>query len=257
MQLAKKIDQSRELTRVAAREIGAHLLALNLYPLGLVEEFRRKDQPHPKFATNQRPLLLVHGVIHNHSAFIHMKRGLQTAGFKNVFTVNYTTRHGYFPKMVHQLSQRVNEVMEITRSDRIDIVAHSLGGLVARSYMVNGEGRGKIASLVTLGTPHRGTKLSPLLKTFLGGPLFRDLRVGSKLIEQLNSHSLPRDSKIVSIYSKNDWTIWPQTNCQVDGFPSEAFQSYEVNSVGHMGLLYSSKVLNLVVENLRNPHQLG
>ncbi|MCB0394093.1 MAG: hypothetical protein KDD25_06020 [Bdellovibrionales bacterium] len=233
------------------REFGAHLLALNLYPVGVVRRIQRRGEPHSEFAPNNRPVLLVHGVIHNHSAFIRMKRFLQMSGFRNVFTVNYATRHGYFPHMVEQLSHRVDEILDLTQSKRIDIVAHSLGGLVAKSYMVKGGGRGKIGKLITLGTPHKGTFLSPLLKTFLNGPLYRDLRVGSKLLEELNSLSLPNESSITSIYSKYDWTIWPQSNCEVEGFPRKSFQSITVDSVGHMGLLYSPKVFRHILSQLR------
>ncbi len=42
-------------------------------------------------------------------------------------------------------------------SRRLVIVAHSMGGLVAKSYMVEHRGVSKVKKLITLATPHRGT----------------------------------------------------------------------------------------------------
>jgi len=52
--------------------------------------------------------------------------------------------------------------------DRIDLIAHSLGGLDARYALTHLGLAGRVRSLVTVGTPHRGTPLADLA---LKGPL--------------------------------------------------------------------------------------
>ncbi len=52
--------------------------------------------------------------------------------------------------------------------DRVDVIAHSLGGLDARYALARYELGRKVRSLVTIGTPHRGTPLADLASN---GPL--------------------------------------------------------------------------------------
>ncbi len=52
--------------------------------------------------------------------------------------------------------------------DRVDIIAHSLGGLDARYALAHLGLATKVRALVTIGTPHRGTPLADLAT---GGPL--------------------------------------------------------------------------------------
>ncbi|HEU4611724.1 MAG TPA: alpha/beta fold hydrolase, partial [Kofleriaceae bacterium] len=51
---------------------------------------------------------------------------------------------------------------------RVDIIAHSLGGLDARYALAHLGLASKVRALVTIGTPHRGTPLADLA---VGGPL--------------------------------------------------------------------------------------
>jgi triacylglycerol lipase len=150
--------------------------------------------------------------------------------------------------MVQQLSERVEQICQETRSEQIDIVAHSLGGIVSRYYMSLGEGRGRVKHLVTLGTPHRGTDLSVLLKGVYFGALDSDLKSGSYLINLLTETSLPADSTLTSIYAQHDWTVWPRGNCAVEGLPQHAFHNIQVDNMGHMSLLYSSEVVELTMK---------
>ena len=85
---------ARIAAKVAAHEMASHLLAVNLYPLGVMRGREQRVDAHPIHAPNSRPILLVHGVVHNPSAFFRLKKFLLRKGFKNIFTVNYSTRHG-------------------------------------------------------------------------------------------------------------------------------------------------------------------
>lgn len=56
------------------------------------------------------------------------------------------------------LKVRIEEILNETGAEKVNIVAHSKGGLEAR-YMISSLGMGdKIASLTTVATPHRGSK---------------------------------------------------------------------------------------------------
>ncbi|MEZ4872943.1 MAG: hypothetical protein R2827_12055 [Bdellovibrionales bacterium] len=249
MNLADKLRPIQPAFVAGVKELYYHSRAFHLYPLGLFENKRTLAQ-HSIYAPNKKPVLFVHGVIHNRSAFFPMKKYLIDRGYRNLYSMNYSTRHGSLIGMVEDLANRVDEVLLKTGSDQVDIVAHSLGGLVSRYFMSVGEGRGKVRQLITLGTAHKGTNASVLLKLFLSGSLSRDLRRKSYFIKTLNQTPIPSKSKIVSIYSKNDWTVWPHHSCHLDGDPGQNLTNCCVESTGHLGLLYNPLVFESVHQHL-------
>lgn len=233
----------------ALREVGATLVAANLYPFGLfgTDEALKK---HSKLAHNPRPIVLVHGIIHNRSAFLTLQNRMRKLGWENIYTINYSTFHGNILQMVEELSERVNSVLAKTGAKQVDIVAHSLGGLVSRTYMSLGDGRGKVSRLVTLGTPHQGTRLNFFAKGLSRGALDQDLKSNSFLIRLLNQTALPRSSQIISIYSDFDWTVWPGNNGMALGSPSSAIKNIRLENIGHIGLLYDGQAFDAVVKAL-------
>jgi hypothetical protein len=252
--LSSKIKRGSRIVRGTIKEIGAHLVAAQFYPLGF---FERGEEPsvhrrRPKGA-NPRPILLVHGIIHNRSAFVRLKRRMEKRGWVNVFTLNYSTFHGNVLQMVEELSRKVDLVMKRTGATQIDIVAHSLGGIVARTYMSLGEGRGRVRRLVTLGTAHQGTQLSFVVKGLSRGALDADLKVNSYLMRLLHNTELPKNSEIISIYSPFDWTVVPGENGHCVGRPRASIKNIQLDLVGHMGLLYSGEAFDAVVRSITAP----
>src|SRR3989344_59328 len=54
------------------------------------------------------------------------------------------------------LDQKINSILEQPGAEKVDLVAHSMGGLVARNYIRDTENAQKVRKLFTLGTPHLG-----------------------------------------------------------------------------------------------------
>ncbi|MDD5031645.1 MAG: hypothetical protein PHR36_01205, partial [Patescibacteria group bacterium] len=55
------------------------------------------------------------------------------------------------------LKEKINQVKEITGKNKVDIIAHSMGGLVARSYIEGSDYQDDIDQVIFLGTPHQGS----------------------------------------------------------------------------------------------------
>ncbi|MDP3948154.1 MAG: alpha/beta hydrolase [bacterium] len=55
------------------------------------------------------------------------------------------------------LDQKIEQIKQQTNNQKVDIVSHSMGGLVARNYIADPSRAQKIRKLVTLGTPHLGS----------------------------------------------------------------------------------------------------
>lgn len=73
-----------------------------------------------------------------------------------------------------QLKHRVEEVLSQTGAGKVHIIAHSMGGLDARHMIVDLGMADKVASLTTIGTPHRGTILADHVLSH-GGVLLMDV----------------------------------------------------------------------------------
>lgn len=266
--MENKWDMGKNIAKATASEVNSLLMAANCYPVGLLQKIKRKNplifdgsssdqQTHKKTSSlkykNTHPVVLVHGIAHNASAFVKMQDQMKKQGWINVFTVNYDNLHGDILKMVEQLSLQVDKVLKVTKKSQVDIVAHSLGGLVSRYYMVLGSGQGKVRHLVTLGTAHKGTRLSPFLKLFSSTKaLSKDLYENSSFLKTLQQATLPKNTTMTSIYSKCDWAIWPQGNGLAEGIPQHAFKNIQLESVGHVGLLYDTDVFQHVIESLKS-----
>lgn len=95
-----------------------------------------------------------------------------------------------------QLKERVSEV-----EGKVDILAHSMGGLVSRWYIEVLEGDEKVDSLITLATPHQGTA-----SAYIGfiTPAGREMVPGSEVLQTLNTGELPEDVEYTAVYGSED-----------------------------------------------------
>ncbi len=90
------------------------------------------------------------------------------------------------------LSSYVDQVRARTGSERVDVIAHSQGGLVARHFVKYLGGDAKVDSLISLGAPHYGA-LSASIVTFLGlgsclgVPSCQQMSQGSDYLTELNA----------------------------------------------------------------------
>jgi len=96
----------------------------------------------------------------------HYFRGIRTMLLKHGFSVY----HSNVPwaervnKRAEQLRKNVLNVLERVDIEKVNIIAHSMGGLDARHMLFSDRNKGKIhkriASLTTIGTPHLGTSFA-------------------------------------------------------------------------------------------------
>ncbi len=104
------------------------------------------------------PVVLVHGYLCNHRIWDDMVAVLRVNGH-DVFAVNlepvFCSIDGYAPIIEHAVSKLLHH----TGQQRVALVGHSMGGLAIRAWLrVHGSQR--VARIITLGTPHAGTKIA-------------------------------------------------------------------------------------------------
>jgi photosystem II stability/assembly factor-like uncharacterized protein len=90
-----------------------------------------------------------------------------------------------------QLNDKINEIKTITNVNKIDIVAHSMGGLVAEDY-ISQYGNGSVNKLIFVGTPHLGAPQAAktlLLGDDLGFSFFNKSLVNKEYVKEISSNS--------------------------------------------------------------------
>ena len=115
--------------------------------------------------TTQYPILLVHGIAIKEfklvRAFGRIGTRLQKAGY-TVFTSD-TDGFGTIENNAAQLKAQLERILAETGTEKVNIIAHSKGGLDAK-YMIRNLGMAdRVASLTTLCTPHGGSQVATWL----------------------------------------------------------------------------------------------
>ena len=91
--------------------------------------------------------------------FTKLKIELQQAGYNgncNVFEAPWDWRMPIHEAMENYLKKWIAFAKAKSGKDKVDIVAHSMGGLLARSYIQDENYEGDINKLIFIGTPHKG-----------------------------------------------------------------------------------------------------
>lgn len=108
------------------------------------------------------------------------------------------------------------------RQGKFDIVAHSMGGIVARIYLDRHSGHERVASLITLGTPYRGSlKIVEMLHSGLGG-LGNFLAGGSDEVRRV-AFTFPSAFELLPSYE----------NCCIRGLPGEPREVFDIYDEEH------------------------
>lgn len=235
--------------------LAGHLL---LYPSGILPERRqplalpRHPSPQPRPAAEatvhvdvdvaadaprlptpaKPPVLLLHGFIDNRSVFVLLRRSLAQHGRQHVESLNYSPLTCDIRAAAALLARHVEELCERTGRDTIDIVGHSLGGLIARYYVQRLGGDRRVRTLVTLGTPHGGTRVAPLADAH---PIVRQMRPGSSVVEELKRPAPGCRTRFVSFWSDLDQLMLPLETACVD-HADLLVQNVRVTGIGHLAL---------------------
>lgn len=121
--------------------------------------------PQPAFHRTRHPIVLMHGFGllaflarggHLHEEAMHLRlHGLAA------FAPNITPYH-VIPQRAAMWKQRIDVILEQTGAEKVNLIAHSMGGLDAR-YLISKMGMApRIASLTTISSPHRGSSLAQM-----------------------------------------------------------------------------------------------
>ncbi|MDD7966645.1 esterase/lipase family protein [Actinomycetospora lemnae] len=252
--------------RGLAVEIAWTAVHVSLYPWGLVDEVLRPAGTfvHHRTAalstaqrslvvsdmeTSTTPVLLVHGIVDNRSIFALLSRALRRRGFGVVHAVNFsvlTAFTGDVRAAARELGHHVERLCASTGADRVHIVGHSLGGLMARYYVQRLGGDARVDTLVTLGTPHRGSLIAHFLPPTR---VPQQLQPGSDLLRELEEPAPGCRTRFLAVWSRQDQLIVPQSAARLT-HPDLAVTEVELEHVGHLSMTIDPEVVHLVTRLL-------
>jgi hypothetical protein len=187
-----------------------------------------------------RPIILVHGYAMNRAGFLPLAFRLRAAGLGPVFGFEYWTL-GRTAAAARQLGWFIDEVRAATGAAQVDVVGHSMGGVVGRYHVALAGGDGAVRNLITLGSPHTGTELSAL---GLGHPT-RELVLGSSLLTRLAAAPPPAHTRVICVWSRGDALVPGARQLAVQGAEVLVFPD-----MGHVTLLGSRRVARALIERL-------
>lgn len=217
------------------------------YPLGLLPPppFRHEL---PEAHVPRRPVVLVHGWVHNRSAFVLMQRVLRRAGLGPVRTFEYPSVTSDLNAVAGRLGAVVEDAVGHAPEDTCVLIGHSMGGLVARQYVQELGGHEIVDTVVTMGTPHRGT-----YSAWLGfGLAVEQCRPGSRYLTDLEQSARPGLARWISYYSDLDFMVTPAVSAKLTN-PALGATNVRVRDIGHLSLLLSRPVLADLLARLEEP----
>jgi pimeloyl-ACP methyl ester carboxylesterase len=237
----------RSIVRATVREAVSVARCAVAYPQGMLGVSLRTGTPCGD-ENRDHPVVLVHGYGHNASAWMMLKAALHRNGFTSVHTMNYNPWFDDVPKIAAKLAARVEMVRELTGADKVHIVGHSLGGIVARWYVQEDGGDLTVSTVITLASPHSGT-----IAAFAGpGRTARELRPGSWVMRRLNQNATPSDVRWVAFYGDSDALVQPTRSGRIE-VPALNARNVLIPAMGHLAMLMSGDVVNQVIDELLNP----
>lgn len=244
-----ELSKVTALMKATALELAILTGHLVLYPSGIVAERLSPAGPAGPTATitpGGRPVVLLHGFVDNRSVFVMLRRALTRHGRDCVESLNYSPLTCDLRRAAELLGRRVEEIRARTGHAEVDIVGHSLGGLIARYYVQRLGGDARVRTLVMLGTPHSGTTVAPLADAH---PLVRQMRPGSAVLRELAGAAAGCQTRFVSFWSDLDQVMVPVETARLD-HPDLLVHNVRVSGIGHLALPVHPTVAAGVLEAL-------
>jgi triacylglycerol lipase len=222
------------------RELGA-MVRLGAWHL----RARFADGPRrPRGEITGRPVLLVHGFTQNGTNWWGLRRRLERAGRPTVAVSlgrPFRTVAAHSAALVARLRALAGEA-----PDGVDVVAHSMGGIVLRHVLAEHPDLAPVVRrVVTLGSPHGGTagaRLAPpswrvdFAQLAWGSPYLRALPALARVAPH---------AEITTVAATADLIVYPIATCHERGA-----RRVDLPGLGHAGLLTRAEAHAAVLQAL-------
>lgn len=196
----------------------------------------------PRPTPGARPVVCVHGFGGMAADMLGFVRALSRRG-RPAYSVSLGPPLAAIERWTDQLAASLRLVLdEHPDADGVDIVGHSMGGIVARLLLEKyPELASRVRTLVMLGSPNHGTAAVGRVAV----KNMAQLRRGSPFLASLaHPGTAAPATRVLTFGAILDYIVYPSETCELEGVP------HEILHAGHSGLVASSHVVDRVVEAL-------
>jgi triacylglycerol lipase len=189
------------------------------------------------------PVLLVHGLGADKSCFSAMANRLHQSGY-TVASASYSCLDTDIHACARTLEEQAAWLLAETGSERLHVIAHSLGGVVLRWAWTHTAMREWVSVAVTLGSPHRGTPTARLAPSGLPGygRIISQLRPG--LLDDGLGSAVATDTRWVALAAQHDWVVPPKYATLPR---AENVRNAVVRQGGHMSLTSNTECMDIIL----------
>ncbi len=201
---------------------------------------------HEQISDRHPPVLLIHGFLGTRGSVFVIEQRLQRDGFSVIsFNLGVLNMRDIRASAL-LIHRKVEQIIKQAGVHRIDIVGHSMGGLIGLYYIKHLGGQSRVRRMVMLGTPARGTWAALVGVAALGlvSASSWQLLPGSSFLQELHDGPLPHGVEFFTIAAERDW-VCPPSATQIEGAHSITVP------LGHSSLVMSEAVYRKVLWALR------
>lgn len=207
-----------------------------LHPLGWLP----LPEPNPR-ECKETPVILLHGLFQNRACWLWAVHCLNKRGFTQVYTLNLPPWKD-MEVLTEKLAKKIDLIRHASGVDKVHLIGHSMGGIIARNYIHLRGGAAKVDRCILLGAPCGGSKLAPF---GLSG-LAKLILPQSNFLQRLNQAPIERANQFMAIYSRHDNIILPYANGRLEGA-----LNIELADIGHVGLIHTPRVFDEIAAFVR------
>lgn len=151
------------------------------------------------------------------------------------------------------LLRQVNKILKETEAEKVIIVGHSMGGVIARHCIQNHGIASKVAKVIALGSPHHGTVITTgstaRVMHYLTSTCVKQLQPESAFLKGLLENDWTGNGvPITNIFSYDDEVILPQESSVLE---LNHAKNIPCNGVAHLSLAFSPSINKMVYEECR------
>ncbi len=203
-----------------------------------------RDGPRmPAGGASGPPVLCVHGFFRNGTCMWGIRQALERHG-RPTRAVSMGRPIRAIERYAVPLEAALRATAAAFPGEAIDVVAHSMGGVVLRLVLAEHPRlAATVGRIVTLGSPHRGTAA---LRGMAFAPEHRQLEPGSAFLDHLPDFRTSAPQAVVTtIAAERDFIVYPNSTSHLPGT-----RAVDLADTNHQGLLTEAEAITAVIENL-------